>query len=592
MANSFGTLFIGKSGLVSAQNALNTTANNLANVNTDGYVRQQVRFADTNYTNIKQPTVYTNIAQTGLGVSIGDVVHARDVFLDKSYRLEAGRCDFYTELYNVTTYIEDLMQELDGEEFKESISDLWDSFQELAKAPGDSTNQNLVIQKAQLLVNRTSALYSDLKSYQSNINTQISDEIDRVNEIGNRIYEINLEVQKVEAGGVETAMTLRDERDSLLDELATYVSIDITEDQTGFTYVEIEGTPFIDDNRCYNIELLKDNKTGFYTPYWPQLSNVDQKEYVNVFRTDVDIDAEYNNDVGSIKSLLLSRGDGYGHYYDLQDEESYEGISKSILMETEAQVELLYNSIITTMNDLFCPNVSFADTTGIDVFTYFGATTQVDDYGVSYVEVTADDGTTLKLTADTQILDVDNATVGSDGELPPEELFTRSGVERYTQLTVGGQTYYVYNAPDRTQGESLYNITNVVVNEDLTKQVTLLPCWKQDGAVSYDLGTKISEAWENQCMTLNPGDTSPCTFERFYDRIIDNLGILGNTYKAAEDTMEDTVSSIDNSRSQVTGVSSDEELTKLIKFQAAYNASSRFMTVVSEMTELIVTGLI
>ena len=48
MANGFGTLFIGVSGLQSSQNALNTTANNLANVDTTGYVRQQVLFTDRN----------------------------------------------------------------------------------------------------------------------------------------------------------------------------------------------------------------------------------------------------------------------------------------------------------------------------------------------------------------------------------------------------------------------------------------------------------------------------------------------------------------------------------------------------------------
>ena len=66
-----------------------------------------------------------------------------------------------------------------------------------------------------------------MKSYQSNINEQIKDDVDRVNKIGNRIYELNLQIQKVEAGGQETAMTLRDERDNLLDELGGYGSVSI-----------------------------------------------------------------------------------------------------------------------------------------------------------------------------------------------------------------------------------------------------------------------------------------------------------------------------------------------------------------------------
>ena len=50
MANGFGSLWIGTSGLMSASNGLNTTANNLSNVNTKGYVREQVVFEDRTYT--------------------------------------------------------------------------------------------------------------------------------------------------------------------------------------------------------------------------------------------------------------------------------------------------------------------------------------------------------------------------------------------------------------------------------------------------------------------------------------------------------------------------------------------------------------
>ena len=114
MANGFGSLYIGASGLQSAQNALNTTANNLANVNTEGYVRQQVVFSDKRYDMLKDPTLRVNAQQSGIGVSIGDVVHARDVFLDKAYRLESGRNAFYEACYETTTYVEDLLQELDG----------------------------------------------------------------------------------------------------------------------------------------------------------------------------------------------------------------------------------------------------------------------------------------------------------------------------------------------------------------------------------------------------------------------------------------------------------------------------------------------
>ena len=83
MANGFGTLYIGVSGLQSSQNALNVTANNLANVDTTGYVRQQVLFGDRNYITFNT-TAAVSKQQSGLGVQIADVVHTRDIFLDRS----------------------------------------------------------------------------------------------------------------------------------------------------------------------------------------------------------------------------------------------------------------------------------------------------------------------------------------------------------------------------------------------------------------------------------------------------------------------------------------------------------------------------
>lgn len=568
MGNGFGSLYIGASGLQNAQYALNTTANNLANVNTTGYVRQQVRFADKTYNKLKDPNKNVNMQQYGLGVSIGDVVHARDIFLDKSYRQENGRKGFYTSFYEITDYVQDLFQELNGEQFKQSVSDLHQAFQELEPNMDNSTQQNLVLEKADLLLSRTKSLYDDMKSYQSNINEQIKDDVDRVNEIGNRIYELNLQIQKVEAGGQETAMTLRDERDNLLDELGGYGSVSIKEDATGFTYVDFESTPFIDDNKCYNIGLQEDKETGFYTPYWTQLSDVDKQRYVRVFKKNEVISTDLNTDVGSIKAKLLARGDGYGTYQDLESEEAYDRISGCTMMETEAQVSALLHNIVTKINDAYCPNKTV-------------------DTDVTYTDA---DGNQVSLKGK-KVLDAANCAVGEDGQLPPRELFTRVGMDRYTKVTGDdGNTYYVYNEEDENDSTTLYSLNNISINKELRKQITLMPYKNQNGT-DYPLGEKLMSLWNDKEMTLNPYDKKPCTFEGYYDKLIGQIGNDGNTFQSASETLTGALSSIDNQRQQTMGVSSDEELTHMIKFQSAYNASSRFMTVISQMTELIVTGL-
>lgn len=575
MANGFGSLYVGASGLRNAQNALNTTANNMSNVDTVGYVRQQVRFAEMNYTKLKQPHANVNLQQSGLGVSIGDVVHARDIFLDELYRLENGRREFYSVRYETANYVEDLMQELDGEQFKQSIEDLWQAFDTLSTNPADSVTQNLVLEKSELLISRSQALYKNFQSYQSNINEQIKEDVEKVNEIGNRIYELNLQIQKVEAGHIETAMTLRDERDYLLDQLGAYGNIEVTEDATGFAFVDFEGVRFVDDIKCFNIDLFEDRGTGFYTPYWPHLSNVEQEQYVHVSRDTGRFDSETNTDVGGIDSKLMVRGNAYGKASDLADEEAYDKIANRTLMKVEAQIDHLFSSIVKSMNDLFCPNKTL-DTT-ITGTTATGET------------ITIEAGRTL-------VLDEENCPVGVDGKLPPRELFVRSGCERYTEVTGSdGKTYYVYNEEDPSDATTCYGIGNIHINEELDKQITLMPAYKNDGVfdkVDHDLGKQITAAWAKQGMKLNPYDAKPCTFEEFYQRIVSELGVDGSTSRSAADTLTGAVQSVDIKRQMVTGVSSDEELTKMIKYQSAYNAASRFITVISQMTELIVTGLI
>ena len=605
MANGFGSFYVGNSGLVNAQNAINVTANNLANVDTPGYVREQVRFSDKSYITRVNPTIRTNMQQNGLGVSVSDVAHARDIFLDKAYRRENGRSEFYSSMYNAVAYVEDILQETDGEEFKQSVADLWKAFQEFGKDPSNSTNQSLILQKSELFLSRTTSVYSDLQKYQENINEEISDKIDRVNEIGKRVNELNYEIMKVESNGLETAMTLRDERDYLIDELSGYLNIEAKENSTGQVIIKAEGVTFVDEDGFNKIGLrVKESAkgTGFYTPFWGHLSDAAKGEtgYTDVFDFSMDISTEYNNDIGSIKALLYARGENYGEYeyldtkaqanfsQEFKDKYAYSKIDDCVVAETQAEVTYLLHKVILAMNDIMVPNKTMS-ADEIQAAAGSGATsiTAYDANGKEY-----------QITSSTKILDAENCNVGADKKIPPEELFVRDNCERYTEVKYKDQTLYVYNEEDEYDTNTLYKIGNVSINPDLLKEVTKMPVYRQNGtadsngAVDMSLGTKITAAWQQTSMVIAPDDTVPCNFEDYYDKIIDRLGISGNVYYTASQTMSATVASVDNQRQQVIGVSSDEELTNMIKYQSAYNAASRYITVISEMTDTIVSGLI
>ena len=161
MANGMGSLYIGASGLQNSQNALNTTANNLANADTKGYVRQQVLFADRDYVTFQSAAISKQ--QAGLGLAIADVIHTRDYFLDRYYRTENGRQSFYETNYLAVQDVENIFQELEGEQFQTQLEEFWKSFAELSKGPNTEVNQNLVVKNATLFIERAQGVYQNMK---------------------------------------------------------------------------------------------------------------------------------------------------------------------------------------------------------------------------------------------------------------------------------------------------------------------------------------------------------------------------------------------------------------------------------------------
>ena len=657
MANGMEALYVGSSGLRSAQNAINTSANNLANVNTTGYVRQQVLFADKNYNTFAYAAVSTQ--KVGLGVGIGDIVHARDIFLDKTYRSEAGRQSYYEAYYNAIDEVQSLYQELEGTAFKDVLmgsgnergtnSSLWSAFEMLAEDPSDMTNQSLVIQRCNLLLTRANAIYSSLSTYQSQINIQISNDIDRVNELGKQIYNLNLQIQSIEAGGVETAYDLRDARDSALDELGALVNMSYTEDATGIVTVKLEGQYFVDEAHLYNVGKQIDRSTGYVNAYWPYLSNEANGQYTNLFDFSVPISPENNTDIGEIKALIQARGDGVKNFAYLEgaDPQIYSNtVGMSVMEESEAQLDVLIHGIATQINEILAPNTRAT----------FSVRTENADGSYSITEY-----------KNIKVLDVDNCRLGSDMKIPPRELFTRVGApERYTEVTdVNGKTWYIYNEEDifdcktmtvagqeyqiwdESKGNGMvtridydqngvmlrgeerpyeqwetdknqkyikqfisgksfyvlnpdysldtstqYTLQSLGVNDELENQADLFPHLTKDThEIDYSMGAQISDLWTTKTLKIYPGSAATFSFSEYYTEMIGGIASAGSTYESTANTLNSSVSAIDNKRQQVTGVSTDEELASMIKYQNAYNAASRYIQTVSDMIELLVSSL-
>lgn len=595
MAGTMSGLSVGVSGLQKSQTALNTTAHNLSNVNTSGYTRQQVLFGDSSYNNLNVTSVGTN--QIGIGVDITQIRRERDDFLDKTYRRQTGRQAFYEAQYEAIYEIQNDLGELFGENYGNVLNELWTSLQELKKAPDDSVYRASVVENAVNFTQRSKAVYDQLKAYQENLNTKIQTTVDRINILANTIYDMNKKISQVESTGVENANDYRDTRDSALDELSTLIKIEYEETANGVVNVFAEGVPLVYSDFCLGMSTEYIEGTALLKPVWDFL---DGKE---VFNLDADVKSSDESDCGKLKSMLLARGDGALTYKDL-DEDQANGTNKiqmntSSISATMAVFDRLVNGIVTQINDMLCPNTTQTNNFNFTLpngqtgtYTYDQAT---QTGSITYTDPNT--GNTLKVDG-VLFLDTDKASFSQDGSVQGTELFARADTERYTIITGDdGNTYYLYNAPGQAKSANpddvngLYTSANLTVRESLQDKTSLLPFTKANGDNDQERIDAICKLWEDAFATVGNETTTEYRYTDYYQSFVNRLGNLGSTYNNVAENQSSVSSTIDDKRQGVAGVNSDDELTNMIKFQNAYNAASRYINVVSEMIEHIVTQL-
>ena len=114
---------------------------------------------------------------------------------------------------------------------------------------------------------------------------------------------------------------------------------------------------------------------------------------------------------------------------------------------------------------------------------------------------------------------------------------------------------------------------------------------KDDGKVDQETADALKELFTKQEHTLNPNVKTATNFINYYNNLISQVANTGSALREIGENQQITVDNISAAREQVLGVSSDEELSNMIMFQNAYNASSRYINVISELLEHIIATL-
>lgn len=152
-------------------------------------------------------------------------------------------------------------------------------------------------------------------------------------------------------------------------------------------------------------------------------------------------------------------------------------------------------------------------------------------------------------------------------------------------------TFKVYNEEVPGKRGTQYTVGNVVINPEVMQNAASLPMTTKQGDADYDRAMAILDAWATPFAKLNPYSSAKADFQSYYRQLVNDLANIGSVYSHLADDLSDTVAFIDHKRQEVAGVSSDEELTNIIRFQNAYNASSRYITVINEMLGHLISQL-
>ena len=226
-------LNIGKSGLFAAKQSMSTTSHNIANANTEGFSRQEVR-TETN------PTLGEGDYVLGTGVEIQSIKRAHDELVEKKLNTSITSHKFNEERSLQLGNIEELFNEVNSEGMNKILNRFFNSFRELSNQPENETIRNVVRENAKIVIGDFKRVQESLDQIRGTINKKVNLSVSEINSLSKTIGKLNKEINIQEVSG-GMANDLRDQRDRAVRSLAEFFPLTSYTDDRGQYIVNIQG---------------------------------------------------------------------------------------------------------------------------------------------------------------------------------------------------------------------------------------------------------------------------------------------------------------------------------------------------------------
>ncbi|WP_153732406.1 flagellar hook-associated protein FlgK [Sporosarcina obsidiansis] len=521
MRSTFMGLETSKRGLYTQQSALYTTGHNISNANTLGYSRQRVNMQATS----GFPGVGINAGTMpgflGTGVEAGSIQRIRDGFVDKQYRDESNKLGYWESQTKAISQMEDVLAEPSKYGLQQSLSDFWQALQTLATNPENGGARAVVVERGVAVADSFKYIHKSLSEIKNNIGTEIDVSATNINSILKQIGELNRQISEVEPNGY-LPNDLYDARDGLLDQLATYVPIEVSYEKTGGRALAIaEGTVTV---------KIKTNGEP--------ITVVQKKEFATV-SVDGVVDGEFPDPITgfTFSGGPVAAGTGQLTVANMQSSGELKSLVDSYgFQDADGNVKGLYPDMLKKLDKM------------------------AEEFAKEFNKVHK----------------------GDPNGTPPSYATDLEGKQ--------GEDFFVSSGGIISASDIQVNI-NIVKNPNKVAASSSAPYDPADPTTNPEVGNgdnakKLGDALFNKLDGLGGSSV-----QGFYAQTIGELGVKGEqAIKMTENSMT-LLGAVSNRRDSISSVSLDEEMTDMIRFQQAYNASARMVTVMDETLDKIINGM-
>lgn len=613
MPSQFFGLNIGYTGLVSAQAAINTTGNNIANVETVGYSRQEaLQQAE------QALRTNTTYGMAGAGVVTTGIEQIRNTYYDTKYWNNNANLGQYNIKQHYMKQIEDYFAESDTVDgFTAIYGDFYNALSELQKNAGDDTVRAQFISFAGNLSTYFNEMSTNLTKLQEDANAEIKNKADEINSIGEQIANLNKQINTIEITGVK-ANELRDQRALLIDQLSLIVDVTITETPI---YTTEEGTEAEDGgvmsgaNR-YNVYIASQPLVDCYDYYTLSCEARDFKAnqsdaeglYDLMWSNGLEFNLYGRNLGGELKGLIEMRDGNNEEYFNGKvsavttdtvtvdaTADYLKDLTKSTLPEEGVikigNKELIYSSWSCDMTTnppqyTFTIDTARSESTGGLINKDAAVGTNVDYQGIPYYQEQLNEWVRNFAKA---INEIELKGKDAYGDAAGVIFIAENKVNLDQPYTFGD--FHNDLTPGQTEStdDTYYRLTasNFGVSHDMIKDAGKLATTIEDPSQGQDKNDLVIE------MQLVRTDKDKmifrgCSSEEFLQCITADIALNANSANTFQKNFQNIASSISNQRLSVSGVDNDEEALNLVKFQNAYSLASKMIQVMTEIYDRLI----